>query len=57
MLNLEDDTFGAAGIQSGKVLKRPGHWNWKFSALAGQFSWSLRNPFESGDLAFFALTQ
>ena len=23
MLNLEDDTFGTAGIQSGKVLKRP----------------------------------
>ena len=23
MLNLEDDTFGAAGIQSGKVLWRP----------------------------------
>ena len=35
-----------------------GHWNWKFSALAGQFSWSLRKLlFESGDLAFFALTQ
>ena len=34
-----------------------GHWSWKFSALAGQFSWSLRDSFESGGLAFFALTQ
>ena len=51
MLNLEDDAFGAAGIQSGKVLKR----RWTLELKVFCTGWTVF--FESGDLAFFALTQ
>ena len=58
MLNLEDDTFGAAGIQSGKGAQATldtgtgsfRHW---LDSFLGPFG----TPFESGDLAFFAPTR
>ena len=58
MLNLEDDAFGAAGIQSGKVLKR----RWTLEQEVFCTGWTVflvssETLFESGDLAFFALTQ
>ena len=51
MLNLEDGAFGTAGIQSGKVLWR----RWTLELEVFCTGWTVF--FESGDLAFFALTR